>query len=124
MIRIIILLDGSNNSTVKPISVLHGDGIVEAYVLEGDTEILGIIKADLFPYCAFIHPEMYKVNKTTMKKMVALLKEVTSSIKRNYGFTSVSAITNNHKMVNMITEGKAVVVMEEAGTCIYELEIA
>ena len=108
---------------VNPINALFEDGITETFILEDDKEILGMIKADVSPSCVIIHPHLYKVTKTTFFKIKELLKEVTKSIHNRYGFTSVSAITHNHKFVNMITEGKAVVVMEKAGTRIYELEI-
>lgn len=109
---------------VNPISSLFKEGITETFILEDDREILGFIKADIYPYCVMIHPMLYKVSKTSFNSIKELLKEVTYSIHNKYGFESVSAITHNHKFVDMITEGRAVAVIKDTDTTIYELEIA
>jgi|TARA_R110000803_G_C11924571_1_gene314747 hypothetical protein len=108
---------------VNPISALFADGITETFILENEYEILGMIKADIGLGAVMIHPTLYKTTKTTVLAIKNLFKEVSKRMKDKYKFNVVSAVTHNYKFVNIITENKAIIVMQEDDNIVYEMEI-
>jgi hypothetical protein len=106
----------------SPIKTILNQALMWYYPLENDKEILGHIKAELYPDYVLIHPALYKVTKESYKGIQELFKKVTQDmIDMHYCY--LHALTPNRRMVEVVTNNTAYPIAEMDGGVLYECRV-
>ena len=104
---------------VNPIKYTLKDAIMYVYILETDSQVEGQLKLEIFEDYVMAHPTLFYVTKTSFERFKEMFKKACKDMKSLH-FDFVHTITDNHKLVRMLTDKQAKGLIETPQGVLYE----
>ena len=108
---------------VNPINTFYDNLHCQTIIVENDTDIIGVIKAECHEECVFLHPKLYTVNKSTLKLFKETFNQFTQSLHTDLYYDHCYADTKNSKWVKFLTSNKAKEVSQGVEGVLYEYDL-
>jgi hypothetical protein len=104
----------------SPIKWLGHDELQCTKVVDDGIDIIGVIRAEIGDDALLIHPTLYNVSKERLQAFKEAFYSFLNDLREEYGYEHWYALTDNSKLVRMITGDSMKVVKQIDTHTLYE----
>ena len=98
-------------------------GVTYYYQFFMDGEMYGATRYEATPQVLIIHPSLYKVNKTTIRRLREDTNTVACELADKFDYPDVMFISTNPKFVRLVSANKAKLIGEVSGFKLFTYEL-
>jgi hypothetical protein len=102
---------------------VYADTLQCTNIVEDGEEIIGHLRAEVGEEAVMVHIMTYRFTKSSLKLFKKSLQELLYYLKTTYNYEHWYSLTDNLKLVNIMTEGKAYPIQKIEGYTLYECEL-